>query len=120
MLAERCIIGFNAGPPFAPSAYNNNVQIVQTKDHVMLLNEMVHDARIVPLDTRPRGETAAVDGRVARPMGGRYARRRDDQLQGPDLVRRLEREDEADREIQRSTAATRCCTSSPSRIRRPG
>ena len=57
MLAERCIIGFNAGPPFAPSAYNNNVQIVQTKDHVMLLNEMVHDARIVPLDARPRAKT---------------------------------------------------------------
>jgi hypothetical protein len=54
MLAERCIVGFNAGPPMAPSAYNNNVQLVQTKDHVMLLNEMVHDARLVPLDGRPR------------------------------------------------------------------
>jgi hypothetical protein len=54
MLAERCIVGFNAGPPMAPSAYNNNVQLVQTKDHVMLLNEMVHDARVVPLDGRPR------------------------------------------------------------------
>ena len=54
MLAERCIVGFNAGPPMAPSAYNNNVQIVQTKDYVVLLNEMVHDARVVPLDGRPR------------------------------------------------------------------
>jgi hypothetical protein len=54
MLAERCLLGFNAGPPFAPSAYNNNVQIVQTRDHVMLLNEMVHDARVVPLDGRTR------------------------------------------------------------------
>ena len=42
---------------FSPSAYNNNVQIVQTKDHVVLLNEMVHDARIVPLDGRPRAKT---------------------------------------------------------------
>jgi hypothetical protein len=58
MLAERCIIGFNAGPPFAPSAYNNNVQLVQTKDYVMLLNEMVHDARIIPLDNRPRAKPA--------------------------------------------------------------
>src|SRR5262245_66111609 len=57
MLAERCIVGFNAGPPFAPSAYNNNFQLVQTKDHVMVLNEMVHDAHIVPLDGRPRGKT---------------------------------------------------------------
>jgi hypothetical protein len=52
MLAERCIVGFNAGPPFAPSAYNNNIQIVQTKDHVVVMTEMVHDARIVPLDGR--------------------------------------------------------------------
>jgi hypothetical protein len=51
-LGERCILGFNAGPPFVPSAYNNNVQIVQTRDHVMVMTEMVHDARIVPIDGR--------------------------------------------------------------------
>ena len=51
-LGERCILGFNAGPPFAPSAYNNNVQIVQTKEYVVIMTEMVHDARIVPLDGR--------------------------------------------------------------------
>ena len=49
-LAERCITGFNSGPPMLPAAYNMNVQIFQTKDHVVLLNEMVHNARIVPLD----------------------------------------------------------------------
>jgi len=49
----RCILGFNAGPPMTPSAYNNNVQIFQTRDHVVLLNEMIHDARIIPLDDRP-------------------------------------------------------------------
>jgi hypothetical protein len=52
-LGERCIMGFNAGPPFTPSAYNNNIQIVQTRDYVMIMTEMVHDARIVPLDGRP-------------------------------------------------------------------
>jgi hypothetical protein len=52
-LAERCLVGFNAGPPFAPSAYNNNIRIVQTRDYVVILNEMVHEARIVPLDGRP-------------------------------------------------------------------
>jgi hypothetical protein len=52
-LGERCIMGFNAGPPFTPSAYNNNIQIVQTRDYVMVMTEMVHDARIVPLDGRP-------------------------------------------------------------------
>ena len=36
-----------------PSAYNNNMQLFQNEDHVVILNEMVHDARIVPLDGRP-------------------------------------------------------------------
>ena len=51
-VAERCILGFNAGPPMSPSAYNNNVQIFQTEHTVVLLVEMVHDSRIVPLDGR--------------------------------------------------------------------
>ena len=52
-VGERCILGFNSGPPMLPSAYNNNVQIFQTADNIVLLNEMVHNARIVPLDGRP-------------------------------------------------------------------
>lgn len=51
-LSERCIAGFNAGPPFMPSSYNNNVQIIQHRDHVVIMNEMIHDARIVPLTAR--------------------------------------------------------------------
>jgi hypothetical protein len=51
-LAERCILGFNSGPPMVPSAYNNNVQIVQTKDHVLIFNEMIHSARVVDLSGR--------------------------------------------------------------------
>ena len=38
-----------------PSAYNMNVQIFQTADHVVLLNEMVHNPRIIPLDGRDHG-----------------------------------------------------------------
>ena len=49
-LSERCLIGFNAGPPFTGGGYNANVQIIQNQDHVVILTEMVHDARIVPLD----------------------------------------------------------------------
>ncbi|MBH69370.1 MAG: hypothetical protein CMM58_13530, partial [Rhodospirillaceae bacterium] len=49
-LQLRCITGFNAGPPMTPSAYNNNVQLFQTEDHVVLLNEMNHNFRIIPLD----------------------------------------------------------------------
>jgi hypothetical protein len=52
-LRVRCILGFNAGPPMTPSAYNNNFQLFQTADHVVILNEMIHDARIIPLDGRP-------------------------------------------------------------------
>jgi hypothetical protein len=52
-LAERCILGFNSGPPMVPSAYNNNVQIVQTRDRVVIVNEMIHSARIVDLAGRP-------------------------------------------------------------------
>jgi hypothetical protein len=52
-LAERCILGFNAGPPMMPSAYNNHMLLIQNSDYVVILNEMVHDARIIPLDGRP-------------------------------------------------------------------
>ena len=52
-ISERCLLGFNSGPPMTPSAYNNNVQLFQTADHVVVLNEMVHNARIIPLDGRP-------------------------------------------------------------------
>ena len=51
-LSERCLIGFNAGPPLAGGGYNANVQIFQNKDHAVIMTEMVHDARIVPLDDR--------------------------------------------------------------------
>ena len=63
-LAERCMMSFgsNAGPPMLPNYfYNNNYTIVQTRDHVMIMTEMVHDARIIrlgggaplPSDVRP-------------------------------------------------------------------
>ena len=51
-LAERCL-GFNAGPPMLPGPYNNYMQLFQFKDHVIIFNEMIHDARVVPLDGRP-------------------------------------------------------------------
>jgi hypothetical protein len=55
-LADRCIMGFNSGPPMISGAYNNNVQIVQTAEYVVILNEMVHNARIIPMDGRPHGK----------------------------------------------------------------
>jgi hypothetical protein len=49
---ERCLV-FGAGPPLLPGPYNNNMQIVQTPGAMVVLSEMIHDARIVTLDGRP-------------------------------------------------------------------
>jgi hypothetical protein len=52
-LAERCLVGFSStsGPPILPTYFYNNLhQIVQTPDYVMILTEMVHDARIVRMN----------------------------------------------------------------------
>ncbi len=54
-LVDRCLLGFNAGPPMVSGAYNNNVQIVQTPGYVVIVNEMIHEARIIPTDGRPHG-----------------------------------------------------------------
>ncbi|PYR32484.1 MAG: hypothetical protein DMF92_01985 [Acidobacteria bacterium] len=54
-LADRCILGFNSGPPMISGAYNNNVQIVQAPGYVVIVNEMVHNARMIPTDGRPHG-----------------------------------------------------------------
>jgi hypothetical protein len=49
---DRCILGFNAGPPMIGGGYNAYVQLVQTSDYVVLFTEMVHDARVIPLNGR--------------------------------------------------------------------
>ena len=51
---DRCILGFNTGPPMTPGGYNQNMQVFQTEDTVVILNEMVHDSRIIPIDGTPR------------------------------------------------------------------
>ena len=52
-LFTRCLLGFNSGPPMVPSTYNNNVIILQAPGQIVLLNEMVHETRVIPLDGRP-------------------------------------------------------------------
>jgi hypothetical protein len=51
-LGERCLLGFgsSSGPPMLPDLYNNNYQIVQSRDTVIILVEMVHDARVIRLN----------------------------------------------------------------------
>jgi hypothetical protein len=63
-LSQRCLMSFGsiaasgsgAGPPILPNdrLYNNNYTIVQTVDHIMIMAEMVHDARIIRIGDGPR------------------------------------------------------------------
>lgn len=49
-LNDRCLLNARTGPPMISGSYNNNMQLVQTKDHIMILNEMIHHARIIRFD----------------------------------------------------------------------
>jgi hypothetical protein len=61
-VTDRCILGFNSGPPMVPGAYNNNVQIFQSPEYVVIHNEMNHNARIVTVDGRPHGSIRQWNG----------------------------------------------------------
>ena len=74
--ADRCLTGFNAGPPITPGGYNQNVQIFQTPDHLVLMTEMVHTVRTVPIDGRP----AITDDRLAQWSGTSIGRWEGDTL----------------------------------------
>ncbi len=52
-LAERCIMWGNEGPPMMPAGYNSDLQIVQGEGYVSVVQEMIHDTRIIPTDGRP-------------------------------------------------------------------
>jgi len=53
-LDDRCIIMRGSGPPLMDAAYNSNYQIVQSPGYLMILTEMIHDVRIIPIDPRPQ------------------------------------------------------------------
>ena len=55
-ISERCIVGFTGAAPTFPSLYNNYKRIVQTENHVMILIEMVHDARVVRLNSEHQSD----------------------------------------------------------------
>ena len=52
-LGERCIVNNAAGPPMMPSGYNNDLEIVQGPGYVAIVQEMIHDTRIIRLDGSP-------------------------------------------------------------------
>jgi hypothetical protein len=58
-LNERCIILGTSGPPIGNYLYNNNLRIVQSPDHVVIESEMIHDARIIPLNAKHRPKELA-------------------------------------------------------------
>lgn len=51
-LQERCLGWTVTGPTMIPGAYNNNMEIFQTPDAIAIVNEMVHEHRVVPFDDR--------------------------------------------------------------------
>ena len=53
---NRCIQHGKAGPPINPGGYNNNIQLFQAPGYVAILNEQIHDVRIIPLDGQPHLE----------------------------------------------------------------
>jgi hypothetical protein len=57
-LDDRCLIMAGPGPPMMDAGYNSNYHIVQTAGHVMILAEMIHDVRVIPLDGRPQPPSA--------------------------------------------------------------
>jgi hypothetical protein len=57
-LDDRCIIFAGAGPPMMPQSYNSNYHIVQAPGYVMILFELAHDVRIIPLDGGPHPAAA--------------------------------------------------------------
>jgi len=69
-LQERCLMGLNSGPPMHPGAYNNNFQLFQTPEYVVIHTEMVHDARIVPMEWASLPQHSPMEGRVTRTLGG--------------------------------------------------
>jgi len=53
---ERCILQPTGGPPMLPSAYNNNFEFIQTPDTLVILIEMAHDFRVIPLNGMPHAD----------------------------------------------------------------
>jgi hypothetical protein len=86
LASDRCVASYKSAVPSLPSLYNNLQRIVQTENYVMIMNEMVHDARVVRLNSKHmppelkywlgdsigwwEGDTLVVDTTNFKPYGG--------------------------------------------------
>ncbi|PCJ23055.1 MAG: hypothetical protein COA96_12705 [SAR86 cluster bacterium] len=61
-LNDRCLMNARTGPPMVSGAYNNNMQLIQTKDHIVIVSEMIHNARIIRLDSEHNTKQLKWDG----------------------------------------------------------
>ena len=61
-LTDRCLMGSNAGPPMRPGSYNNNVLIMQAPGYVTILNEHIHNTRIIPVDGQQHNDVPQWSG----------------------------------------------------------
>src|SRR5215831_17568647 len=52
-LGARCLARANNGPPLQPAGYNSNLQIIQGDGYLVIVTEMIHDARVVAMNGRP-------------------------------------------------------------------
>ena len=55
-LGDRCLMGSNSGPPMRPGSYNNNVLIMQVPGYVTIVNEHIHNTRIIPVSDQPHSD----------------------------------------------------------------
>ena len=118
-LGERCV---NFGIPRLQAGYNSYLQIVQAPGYVTIMNEMAHDARIIPLDGRPHLDRShpRLERRFARALGRRHAGHRHHQLLAEERVHGRAREPAPHRTLHPRRSPTFSTTSSPSTIRRRG
>ncbi len=89
-LSERCLLGFGStsGPPALPDYFYNDLhQIVQTPDSIMILTEMVHDARVVRMNAAASSQQhPPLDGRFGGSLGRGHAGHRHHQFHGQNPV----------------------------------
>ena len=106
---DRCVSRGVLGM-MMPTAYNNGKLIVQTPGHVVIYSEMIHNARIIPLDGRAHlnAKVDQVGGRPSRPLGREHARHRIDEFQSGQQSESAERSCQAKSEAAHGRATDDC------------